>query len=143
MDDRLTDSGCMVFPEARTGSQRIWNRSPFAVGQSAPSAGRPGVITCGRPHPAGQFAGQRADALHEVGALAYLRNSRGIGLPLFALLLVPLIFVMGLLKSRGPDAGMVPEAERQFIVVGYPISMMLAIGGQLSFARLLFTAAGG
>jgi len=72
--------------------------------------------------------------------LAYRRNSRDIGLPLFALLLVPLIFVIGLFKSRGPDAGKVPEAERQFILVGYPIFMVLAIGGQLWFARLFFDA---
>ena len=76
-------------------------------------------------------------------ALAYRRNSCDIGLPLFALLLVPLIFVIGLPKSRGPDAGKVPEAERQLIVVGYPIFMVLAIGGQLWFARPFFDAARG
>ncbi|MBD8660514.1 hypothetical protein IFT72_09975 [Frigoribacterium sp. CFBP 8754] len=74
--------------------------------------------------------------------IAYRGNGRDVGLPVLALLLVPLIFVIGLFKSRGPDAGKVPEAERQFIVVGYPIFMVLALGGQLWFAALFFDAAG-
>jgi hypothetical protein len=74
--------------------------------------------------------------------ISYRRNSTDFGLPIVALLLVPVIFVVGLFKSRGPDAGKVPKAERHFLMVGYPIFIVLAIAAQLYFARQFFDAAG-
>lgn len=74
--------------------------------------------------------------------ISYRRNSTDFGLPIVALLLVPVIFVVGLFKSRGPDAGKVPTAERHFLMVGYPIFIVLAIAAQLYFARQFFDAAG-
>jgi hypothetical protein len=74
--------------------------------------------------------------------ISYRRNSTDFGLPIVALLLVPVIFVVGLFTSRGPDAGEVPTAERHFLMVGYPIFIVLAIAAQLYFARQFFDAAG-
>lgn len=74
--------------------------------------------------------------------ISYRRNSTDFGLPVVALLLVPVIFVVGLFKSRGPDAGKVPTAERHFLMVGYPIFIVLAIAAQLYFARQFLEAAG-
>jgi hypothetical protein len=74
--------------------------------------------------------------------ISYRRNSTDVGLPIVALLLVPVIFVVGLFKSRGPDAGKVPTAERHFLIVGYPIFIVLAIAAQLYFARQFFEAVG-
>lgn len=74
--------------------------------------------------------------------ISYRRNSTDVGLPIVALLLVPVIFVVGLFTSRGPDAGKVPTAERHFLMVGYPIFIVLAIAAQLYFARQFFDAAG-
>jgi hypothetical protein len=74
--------------------------------------------------------------------ISYRRNSTDVGLPIVALLLVPVIFVVGLFTSRGPDAGKVPTAERHFLMVGYPIFIVLAIAAQLYFARRFFDAAG-
>jgi len=74
--------------------------------------------------------------------ISYRRNSTDVGLPIVALLLVPVIFGVGLFKSRGPDAGKVPTAERHFLMVGYPVFIVLAIAAQLYFARQFFDAAG-
>jgi len=74
--------------------------------------------------------------------ISYRHNSTDFGLPIVALLLVPVIFVVGLFTSRGPDAGKVPTAERHFLMVGYPIFIVLAIAAQLYFARQFFDAAG-
>ena len=74
--------------------------------------------------------------------ISYRRNSTDFGLPIVALLLVPVIFVVGLFTSRGPDAGKVPTAERHFLMVGYPVFIVLAIAAQLYFARQFFDAAG-
>lgn len=74
--------------------------------------------------------------------ISYRRNSTDFGLPIVSLLLVPVIFVVGLFKARGPDAGKVPTAERHFLIVGYPIFIVLAIAAQLYFARQFFEAAG-
>jgi hypothetical protein len=74
--------------------------------------------------------------------VSYTRLSNDFQIPVWALLLIPLVLVIIWRKGRGPNAGHMPKSERIVMIVLAVVYLLFSTVGQILMASFYLEAAG-
>jgi hypothetical protein len=74
--------------------------------------------------------------------VSYTRLSNDFQIPVWALLLIPLVLAIIWRKGRGPNAGHMPKSERIVMIVLAVVYLLFSTVGQIFMASFYLEAAG-